>query len=173
MESNDGIVNRVAKSSLISIDLEDYWDKTGYILYDIKDNLFEGLILREKDFREFIKSHAWDQYKGKHVGIYCSSDAIIPVWAYMLLMSKLTPIADMVIIGGKEALERAIIDRAMSKIDFTQFQDAKVVIKGCSDLINPAYFFTEFTKKIMPFAGSIMYGEPCSTVPIYKKPKGN
>ncbi len=165
------IINKVANSSLITIDLEEYYDHHERVVYDIKQNLWEELLLREKDFREFIKTHDWSQYAGKNVAITCSADAIVPVWAYMLLATQLEPVARKVIFGNLEALENELFREAIAKINIAQFQDAKVVIKGCSKFPVPVAAYVEITRLLRPVASSIMYGEPCSTVPIYKKAK--
>ncbi len=171
MEQKDIIVNRVSNSGLVSLDLEDFLDKRERVIFDIRDNLYQGLILKEKDFRAFIKEHDWEQYKDKNVGLTCSVDAIVPTWAYMLLTSKLAPYANLVVFGDENALEEALVNQVLNKIDFSEFEGAKVVIKGCADLKAPEYMFVETTRRLRPYAASIMYGEPCSTVPIYKKPR--
>jgi len=172
MENMDKeIVNRVENSGLISFDLEDYYDKGERILYDIKNNLFQGLMLKEKDFREFIKNHDWSSYKGKNIGIICSEDAIVPTWAYMLLASRMEPYANLVIVGDLEALEQALFQQALSKIELEKFKDAKVVVKGCGNYPVPVFAYVEITRLLRPVVSSIMYGEPCSTVPVYKKSK--
>jgi hypothetical protein len=165
------IVNKVANSSLITLNLEEYYEKGDRILYDIKDNLFQGLILREKDFRDFIKDHDFLQYKDKLIAITCSADAIVPTWAYMLLSSKMEPFAKKIVFGNLEDLEKSLYQEALSKINFSEYTDAKVVIKGCGSIPVPTFAYVELTNKLRPFAASIMYGEPCSTVPIYKKAK--
>lgn len=166
------IVNRVKKSPLVSFDLEEIVDKTtARKTIDLKENLFQGLVLREKDFRSFVKEHDWDQYEGAYVNITCTTDAIIPNWAYMLLVSKLSSTAKLIVQGSQDELEKEILRLKMSEIDYNQFQDAKIVIKGCSELTHPEFAFTEVTNKMMPYVNSLMYGEPCSTVPIYKAPK--
>ena len=165
-------MNKVKKSPLVSFDLEDIVDKTTERkTIDLKENLFQGLVLREKDFRSFIKDHDWDQYQDCFVNITCSTDAIIPNWAYMLLVSKLSPKVKLVVQGDKSDLEKEILRLRLNEIDYSQFENAKIVIKGCSDLSHPEFAFTEITHKMMPYVGSVMYGEPCSTVPIYKAPK--
>jgi hypothetical protein len=138
-------------------------------VYDIKENLFQGLMLREKDFREFIKTNDWSVYAGKNVAIICSADAIVPTWAYMLLAVKLTPIAHLMVFGDLAALEDALFRDALEKVDWTAFQEERVVVKGCGDLPVPVAAYVEITRRLQPIAKSIMYGEPCSTVPIYKK----
>ncbi|MFL5730010.1 MAG: DUF2480 family protein [Cytophagaceae bacterium] len=168
---NDEIVNRVANSSLISLDLEDYYHKGERVVYDLAINLFQGLILKEKDFRDFVKHHDWTAYDGKNVAIVCTADAILPTWAYMLLISKLEPHANMVVAGDLADLEQALYQQAIAQIDFSKFKDARVVVKGCGKFPVPVFAYAELTRKLMPFAVSIMYGEPCSTVPVYKRSK--
>ena len=171
MENEKEIVNRVASSSLITFDLEQYYQPGERVVIDIKDQLYQELILREKDFRDFIKKHGWSQYKNKFVAITCSADAIIPTWAYMLLTSVLQPFARTIVFGTMEELETKIFFDELSKIDWQQFANAKIVIKGCSKVDVPAAVYVEATRLIMPYAASIMFGEPCSTVPVYKKSK--
>ena len=165
------IVNRVATSALITLDLEEFYDQGERVVYDIKENLFQEMILKEKDFRSFIKSHDWSQYQDKNVAIHCSVDAIVPTWAYMLLANKLQPFARTVVFGSKEDLERALYEKALVQIKPEEYQDAKVVVKGCSKYDVPTSAYVAITSLLTPYAASIMYGEPCSTVPIYKKPK--
>ena len=169
MDIQQNIVNKVALSGLISFDLSDYYPQGERILYDIKDNLFHGLILREKDFREFVKDHEWAQYEGKHVAIICSADAVVPTWAYMLLATKLSPFAATVVFGDLEILETILFQRALGKVEIENYRDRRVVIKGCGDIAVPASAYVEITVKLTGIAKSIMFGEPCSTVPIYKK----
>lgn len=165
------IINRVANSPIITFNLEDYYHKGERLIYDVADNLFQGLILREKDFREFIKQHDWSQYEGKNVALTCSADAIVPTWAYMLLVSKMEEVANMVVLGSLEVLEFALYKQALSAIDISAFENRPVVVKGCGDLPVPESAYVEITRMIRPVAKSIMYGEPCSTVPIYKRPR--
>lgn len=165
------IINRVSKSGLISLDLEDFYHQGERVVYDIKDNLYMGLILREKDFREFLKTHDWSYYANKNVAITCTEEAIIPTWAYMLLAIQLEPYANMVVFGTLEDLERKLYDDAIARINFNDYIGAKVVVKGCSKVEVPISAYVEITRRLKPFAQSIMFGEPCSTVPLYKKPK--
>lgn len=167
----DAIINRVAQSSLMTINLEDYYDSHERIVYDIKDNLFQEMILREKDFRAFIKQHDWTQYQDKNVAIICSVDAIVPTWAYMLLALHLEPYAHHFVFGDLTALEQSLFQEALRNINLEEFQDKKVVIKGCGDLPIPTYAYTELTRLLRPIVTTMMYGEPCSTVPLYKKRK--
>lgn len=169
MDIQENIVNRVAQSGLISFDLADLFPVGERMLYDIKDNLFHGLMLREKDFREFIKEHNWAQYQDKHVAVICSTDAIVPTWAYMLLSNKLSPFAKTVVFGNLEILETVLFDHALASFDIEQFRDQRVVIKGCGDIAVPVSAYVDITAKLSGVAKSIMYGEPCSTVPIFKR----
>ena len=172
MESGSEIVNRVASSGLKIFDLEEYYVPGVRVMLDIKDQLYEGVILREKLFRDFIKSHDWFQYKDKFVAITCSADAIIPTWAFMLLTSALQPFARTIVFGGLEELETKIFFDALAKVDWQQYADAKVVIKGCSKVAVPTAAYVEATRLIRPYAASVMFGEPCSTVPVFKRPRG-
>jgi hypothetical protein len=167
--SEDQIVNKVAQSQLISIDLEDWYQDGERVLIDIKFQLYEELILKEKDFRKYIKDTDWSYYKDKWVAITCSADAIVPTWAYMLLVSALSPYAKLIVYGNLEELENVIWLNKLNTIDFNQYRDKKLVIKGCGKKYIPTSAYIEFTRRAMPVASSIMYGEPCSTVPVYKK----
>ena len=169
MDIQENIVNRVAQSGLISLDPAELYPAGERIVYDIKENLFHGLMLREKDFREFIKQHDWTQYQGKHVAITCSSDAIVPTWAYMLLGNKMAPFASTIVFGNLELLETVLFDRAVNKLDVEKYRDERIVIKGCGDIPVPVSAYIDLTAKLTGVAKSIMYGEPCSTVPIYKR----
>lgn len=171
MEEEKEIVNRVASSPLVLLDLETYYHPAERVLLDIKDHLFQGVILREKDFRAFVKEYDWSQMQAKNVAVYCSVDAIIPTWAYMLLVAAIEPFANLVVFGDLEALEQALYQQALSGIDWEQYEGAKVVIKGCGKVPVPDYAYVEATRLLRKYASSIMYGEPCSTVPVYKKPR--
>lgn len=164
------IVNRVASSSLVTLDLEEFYDHGERVVFDIKDWLFQGMILREKDFRLQVKEHGWAQYGGKNVALVCSVDAIIPMWAYMLITTKLKD-ANHVVMGGAEQLEYSLFEKALNKIDLDKLKGAKVVIKGCGELPVPDAAFVQLTQLLTPIVSSLMYGEPCSTVPVYKAPK--
>lgn len=163
------IINRVKDSGLIQMDLADYKPRIEIVGIDIADQLWQGLILKEKDFREWIKVNNWEHYSGKAVYIHCSADAIIPTWAYMLVSTRLKGIAQDFIVGSKLDLEKQLIKQEIEKIDVNVYADGKIIIKGCSDIASPEYAMTELIKRIQPLAKSIMYGEPCSTVPIYKR----
>jgi hypothetical protein len=169
MENDNEIINRVAQSGIVSFDLEEYYHQGERVLYDIKQNLFQEMILREKDFREFIKTFDWSIYKDKNVALVCTADAIVPTWAYMLLASKIQPYANTVVFGGLDSLEQALYQDALSKIDLEEFRDKKVVVKGCGKYPVPVFAYVEISKKLLPVVSSLMYGEPCSTVPVYKK----
>jgi uncharacterized protein DUF2480 len=171
MKSENELINRVATSALVTFDLEQYYQSGERISIDIKDQLFQELILREKDFRDYIKNHDWSQYKNKFVAIYCSTDAIVPTWAYMLLSIALEGYASRVIFGSLEELETQLFYDTFSKIEWTIYKDAKVVIKGCSKVNVPVAVYVEATNRLKPLVSSIMYGEPCSTVPLFKKAK--
>lgn len=169
MEVNEEFVNKVAASGIITFNLEDYLDKGERLVYDIKDNLFHGLILKEKDFRAFIKEHNWQQYSGKNIAIICSTEAIVPTWAYMLLANRMKAFANEVVFGNLEDLERVLFTKSLSKVALEDFRNQRVVIKGCSNPLIPIAPYLEITNLLSPIVKSIMYGEPCSTVPIYKK----
>jgi hypothetical protein len=165
------IINKVSQSGLVTIDLESFYPEGERFLFDIKDLLFQGLILREKDFRDFVKNEDWSRYKDKYVALICSADAIVPTWAYMLLAAHLEPYAKRVVFGNLEDLETILYTEALAAINMNDYKDARVVIKGCSNLPVPAAAYVELTRLLRPVAKSIMYGEPCSTVPLYKKGK--
>ena len=171
MSGEEQIINKVANSALITFNLEDYYEPGERVLLDIKDQLYQGLILREKDFRDFIKIHNWAQYENKLMAITCSTDAIVPTWAYMLLAIALKPFAKRVIFGSLQELEIENYRNALSKIQWSDFKDAKIVIKGCSKVDVPVAIYVEVVNQLKPYAGSLMFGEPCSTVPLFKKSK--
>lgn len=164
------IINKVANSGLITIDLEAFYTKGERVVFDIKPLLFQELILKEKEFREFIKQHNWSLYKDKLVAITCSADAIVPVWAYMLLSITLQPIAKKIVFGTLEMLEVTLFHEALKSINYDVYKDKRIVIKGCGHLPVPINAYIELANYLRPFAKSIMYGEPCSTVPLYKMP---
>ncbi len=163
------IVNKVTESLLTTIDLEEYYPKGEVAVFDMKDHLFMGLILKEKDFREALKNLDWEKYKDKNVALTCSADAIIPVWAYMLAAINLQPIAREVVFGDEKNLINTLFIKNLSQLQSENFTDKRVVVKGCGDLQIPEAAYVEITNKLRPHVKSIMYGEPCSTVPIYKK----
>ena len=163
------IINKVAQSGLITIDLEDLYVPGERILFDLKDWLFEGLILKEKEFREKLKVHRWENYKDKFVAITCSADAVVPTWAFMLVATQLRPVTIKISFGGLEKLEEEIFDEAISKLNPEDYKDQKVVIKGCSKIAVPVSAYVNLTALLRPVVKSIMYGEPCSTVPVFKR----
>ena len=163
------IINKVTNSGLVTFDLEDLYHKGERVIYDLKENLFMGMILKEKDFREFLKNHDWTQYTGKNIAIICSEDAIVPTWAYMLLTLKLQPVTNLVVFGNLEELENKLFFDALSKVDVEEFRGARVVVKGCSKVPVPTAAYVEITRLLQPVVQSLMFGEPCSTVPLYKK----
>lgn len=165
------IVNRVAKSPLITINLEDFYHEGERVVFDMKDYLFQGLILREKDFRETVKNHDWEQYAGKNIAIVCTVDAIVPTWAYMLVAEKLRKHAHFYVFGSLETLENALFQKALENFDPTEYTDKMIVIKGCFDKPVPNGAYVEITRLLSPHVKSLMYGEPCSTVPIFKRKK--
>lgn len=165
----DAIVNKVANSGLITLNLEEYYPTEDILLFDLKDHLFMGWILKEKDFREALKNFDWSVYQNKNVALTCSADAIIPLWAYMLVVSYLQPVAKEIFTGSKEEMFKHLFLKAISAIDENNFSDQRIVVKGCGDVNIENYAYAEITKKLLPVVKSIMYGEPCSTVPIYKK----
>lgn len=163
------IVNRVASSPIVTLNMSDYKIEGERIIYDLKDNLFQGLVLREKDFRTFLKEHDWSVYEGKHVAIQCSVDAIVPSWAQMLLTTYLVPYAATVVYGSLDDLEKQIIQKMLAKVNVEELADRPVVVKGCSDIAFPEHIYVQLTQLLQPVVKSLMFGEPCSTVPIYKK----
>ena len=165
------IVNKVALSPLITIDLETYRPSGEMVEYDIKDNLFMGLILKEKDFREFIKTNDWSVFTDKNVAIICSADAIVPTWAYMLLAHALKPFAIKIYFGESAEFERFLWLQQLQSIDIEQWRDKKIVVKGCGDKPIPSAAYVEITGLLANVAQSVMYGEPCSTVPLFKNKK--
>jgi len=167
----DEIINRVANSKLVTIDLEDYYPKGERIILDIKDWLLEGFVLREKDFRQHAIDHNWEQYKNCFVALNCSTDAIIPGWAYMLLATYLEPYATKTVIGDLKTLETSIYQDIISELDISKFQNKPIIIKGCSNKPIPDNAYIQLTSRLKSVAKSIMYGEACSSVPLFKKPK--
>jgi WD40 repeat protein len=163
------ILNRVSSSQLVTFDLEELYTPGERMLFDLKGLLFQELVLREKEFRDYIKSHNWSQYKNKFVAITCSADAIVPTWAFMLVSVSLQPYAQHIIFGTLKDLEQTLFQQALTKIDWSKYHNAKVVIKGCSKVEVPLTAYVEATSQLRAVATSIMFGEPCSTVPIYKK----
>lgn len=165
------LINRVANSGLITLKLEEFFPAQELAVFDLKDYLFMEMILKEKDFRQALKDHDWAQYEGKVLLVFCSVDAIIPVWAYMLVAAYATPFAHDVFQGDAAAYYHTYFLRQLDQLDVQQYEDQRLVIKGCSDHPVPAAAYLEITRRLQPIAKTIMYGEPCSTVPVYKKPR--
>ena len=165
----DTIVNKVSQSGLAEIDLETFYDEATREIYDIKEQLFMGLMLKEKEFRDFIKSNDWSKYAGKHVAIICSADAIVPTWAYMLVANKLSGVAKSFVFGDLNVLEFSLFKEKIDALNLEDYKDQRVVVKGCSKKPVPVSAYVYLTEKLTPIVKSIMYGEPCSTVPVYKR----
>ncbi len=163
------IINKIAQSGIVTLDLEDYYPIGERVIFDIAQQLFMGIILKEKDFRTFLKEHNWEQYQDKHVAIICTEpDAIIQTWAYMLLSAKLQPFAKSVFVGSVLEMENQLFLEQLKNIDLAVFKGVKVVLKGCSKLDVPAAAYAWLTGQLIGIASSVMFGEPCSTVPVYK-----
>ena len=167
----DEIKNRVTNSKLITIDLEDYYPEGKRVVFDIKDWLFEEIILKEKDFRESVKNHDWNQYQDNFVTLTCSTDAIIPSWAYMLITASLTPFAKKIIVGNLSELETSIYQDVIANLPVGSYKDRPIIIKGCSNKPIPETAYLQLISKLIPVAKSVMYGEACSTVPLFKSAK--
>jgi hypothetical protein len=163
------IINRVANSKLITLDLEDYYPDGKRILFDMAPWLFEGLVLREKDFRTQVKEFDWSQYENTFIALSCSTDAIIPEWAYMLIAIQLKPFSKKTVLGNLEALETAIYQDIIQNLDTSSFKDKSIIIKGCSKKPVPSSAYVMITNTLKPLVKSIMFGEACSAVPLYKK----
>ncbi len=163
------IVNKVAQSGLITLDLANYIPREETAVFDLKGFLFMELILKEKDFREALKQHDWTVYSNKNVAVTCTADAIIPNWAYMLVMMYLQPVAANIVIGDMATLQRTLVLKNINTINPADYTDQRLVIKGCGDESVGDYAYAEITRILLPVAKTIMYGEPCSTVPVYKK----
>lgn len=171
MSDKSPIINKVASSGIQSLDLEEFYPQGERAVFDIAPLLWEGIALKEKDFRAFVKEHDWAQYQGKLVSVHCSVDAIIPTWAYMLVAAHLQPHCVFLSQGDAEQLERAVFTWFVEKLDIEPYRGARVVVKGCSKLPVPLNAYVELTAKLLPVVKSLMFGEPCSTVPLYKAPK--
>lgn len=166
------IVNKVAESGIISLDLAPFIPNSDELaLFDLKPFLFREMILREKDYRAALQTYDWEQYRGKHVAVMCSIDAVVPVWAYMLAASYMEPLAASVYYGTVEELTKVLATQRIKTIDISEYTDKRVVIKGCGDIVIPEAAYVAVTERLRPVVKSLMYGEPCSTVPIYKRPQ--
>ena len=166
---SDAIVNKVAESGLVTVDLETFYPKEEIAVFDLKDYLFMGLILKEKDFRAALQQLDWSQYQHKYTAVFCSADAVIPMWAYMLVASYLEPVAKEIVFGNVDELRRQVMMKSIQQVDINEYADKRIVVKGCGDVPVGEFAYMEITRRLRPVAKSIMYGEPCSTVPIYKK----
>lgn len=165
------IINKIAASALHQIDLEDFYPKQEITVFDLKPHLFMELILKEKDFREALSGYDWPVFSGKTVAVTCTADAIIPSWAYMLVVSYLQPFARNIIFGDEQTARNQLFLENLKGIDPSPYRDRRIVVKGCGDLPIGEFAYMEITKILRPVAKSIMYGEPCSTVPIFKRVK--
>ena len=165
------IKNRIGESKLITIDLEDYYPQEKRVVFDIKDWLFHELILKEKDFREHINNHNWSQYQDCFVALSCSVDAVIPSWAYLLITTKLAPFSKKIIVGDLATLETIIYQDIVSKLSIEKYKDKPIIIKGCANKPIPETAYIQLITKLLPVAKTIMYGEACSTVPLFKVAK--
>ena len=163
------IRNKVKESSLVQLDLADYKPSVQLVGIDLTEQLWQGLVLKEKDFRDWIKNHNWAQYQSKAVYIFCSTDAIIPTWAFMLVTSALQKENVYSQVGTEHELAKALIQEEICSIAIDEIQDQRVIVKGCADIPDPAFAMSYLVRFLQPYAKSIMYGEPCSTVPIFKK----
>jgi hypothetical protein len=167
----DDIINRVANSSLKTIDLEDFYPEGKRTIIDIKPWLFNEAILKEKDFRNFLKNHNWSQYKNHYIALTCSSNAIIPSWAYMLIATYLMPFAKKTIVGNLQELENAIFQNIISNFKTEEYKNKPVIIKGCANKPIPETAYIQLIEKLQPIVKSIMFGEACSSVPLFKATK--
>lgn len=166
------IINKVANSGLITLDLEELYPQGERVVFDLKPLLWQEIALKEEDLRAFCSAHDWSQYAGKLVSVHCSADAIIPTWAYMLVAMHLQPHAAFITQGDAEQLERAVFTMFVASFQVEPYRGARVVVKGCSKLPVPLNAYVELSAKLQPVVKSLMFGEPCSTVPLYKAPKG-
>lgn len=165
----EGIVNKVANSGLINLNLEDYYQKGERVIFDVAPFLWQGLVVKEKVFRESVNTFDWTQFNNKFVAVSCSTDAIIPSWAFMLIAIELSGITKKTVLGSLDDLEREIYIESLSLLDYSIYQDKRVIVKGCSDLPVPEMAYTYLVQKLIPYTKSIMFGEACSTVPLFKK----
>lgn len=167
----EGLVNKVAESGIITLDLEKFYPSQELMELDLKDFLFMEMLLKEKDFREKLEAADWIQYNGKIVAVHCSTDAIIPMWAYMLVSSKLKGVASEVYFGNKSTAIEKAMEKNILSIHEEEYKDKRVVVKGCGDIEIPPSAYLMISQKLIPVVKSLMYGEPCSTVPVYKQKK--
>lgn len=169
--SEDPISNKVASSGIVTLDLEELYPRGERVVFDLKPLLWQEVALREDDLRAFCKTHDWSQYNGKFVSVQCPVDAIIPTWAFMLVATYLQPHAAFITQGDVGQLERSVFTRFVQQLSVEPYRNARVVVKGCGRLPVPLNAYVELSAKLMPVVKSLMFGEPCSTVPLYKAPK--
>ena len=165
------IVNRIDNSSIVQVSLDEFYPEGERVLFDIKGFLRDEIALIEKEFRASVKETNWEEYKGKYVGIICSVDAIVPLWAFMLIATQLQPFAQKVVFGNKKDLEKAIFSHLLTELDYSRFKDKPVIVKGCGKYPIPESVVVDFAVKLQGYAKNIMFGEACSAVPLYKRPK--
>lgn len=165
------IVNKVAQSKLVQIDLAQFYPQGKRVYLDISNWLVEGFLLREKEFRTTVKEHDWSQYQDQHLAVFCSTDAIIPSWAYLLITLAAQPFASTIVQGHETELETQLFEEFFAQHDFTTYQDQMIIVKGCGKLPIPQQAYVTYMRKLKPYAKSIMFGEPCSAVPLYKAAK--
>ncbi|MFT5969970.1 MAG: hypothetical protein ACI8ZO_000475 [Flavobacteriales bacterium] len=165
------LINKVAQSSLITFNLEDYYPQGKRMSLDITPWLFEELFLKEKDFRAYVKAQDWSQYKDAHLALFCSADAIVPTWAYMLIAAEVSPFVSSIFHGTETELNKMLFQKAIDAIDTTELSDQRVIVKGCSNLPVPEHAYVAIVNKLQPIVKSLMFGEACSSVPLYKKKK--
>ena len=165
------LINRVAASAIVSLNMEEFYPQEERMVFDLANYLEQGLVLREKEFRAALKSLDWNSYQGKWVAVSCSADAIVPTWAFMLVCTYLEGLAKGYCVGDLEALEQYIVEETLSKLPLESYKDRSVVIKGCSKVAIPLFAYGRLVSILQREAKSLMFGEPCSTVPLYKKAK--
>jgi hypothetical protein len=168
---NSEIINRVAESSLVQLDLEDWYDHAERKSFDIATYLYMGLVLKELEFRSALKQIDWNNFQGTHLAIYCSADAIVPTWAFMLVATCAAPFTKSIVFGTKDKIDEILFERWISNLDLSPYKDQKVIVKGCSKYPVPVSAYISITSKLTPVVQSLMFGEPCSNVPLYKRKK--
>jgi len=167
--SDKPLINRVANSGVVTIDLENFFPSGDIVPFDLKDYLFMELMLKEKDFREALDAHDWTQYQGKNIALFCSTDAIIPMWAYMLVTTLAAPFVNDIALCLPEEFVETAYWKKIAALPLEDYVDKRIVVKGCSNKPVPASAYLEITRRLQPVAKSILFGEPCSTVPVYKR----
>lgn len=165
----NAIENKVAKSGLITLSLDEFVQKGERVLFDIKPLLWQELVLKEKDFRKFVAENEWSVYKDQYIALTCTTDAIVPSWAYMLLTVALKPFAKKIVFGTIDDLERELYTESIESLDISNLSDQRVLIKGCGDAPIPEVAFVMLSNKLLPIVKSLMFGEACSNVPLFKR----